>query len=232
MNESKLDKYLNIVNAEKVKKGLTNYIPLYPMLRVENEKLYVGVMLTEDKDNVWSKEEHIKPDYWALIDINDNKILEFNKTEVKDFVIGNLIPKNTNNKEKEISKYTVEKTLQYKNYLIEDIKNEELPLQKKLSSILGSEMEIDGEKVNINEYLLANLEEEIKEKIDDLVNILILSKYGSLTFYYDQLFLDIIKQYQQSQIIDKEKIKLCVEIMNQYYDGVVGIDNLFNVEEK
>ena len=229
MNNLNLDKYLNIVNDEKIKKGLTNYIPLYPMLRVENEKLYVGVMLTEKSDNVWSKEEHIKPEYWVLIDIYEDKIIEFNKTEDKDFVIGNLIPKNTNNKQQEISKYTVKKTLQYKNYLINDIKNEELPLQKKLSNILGSEIEIDGEKVNINDYLLSNLEEDIKSKINDLVDILIQSKYGSITFYYDQLFTNIVNSYKKNKIIDNKKIKLCIEIMNNYYDGVIGIDNLFNI---
>ena len=220
MNSLNLDKYLNIVNDEKIKKGLTTYIPLYPMLRVENGKLYVGVMLTEDKDNVWDKEEQIKPEYWVLIDINEDKILEFNKTEDKDFVIGNLIFKNNDNKQQEISKYTVEKTLQYKNYLIEDIKKEELPLQKKLSSILGSEMEIDGEKVNINDYLLAKLEEDIKSKINDLVDILIQSKYGSITFYYDKLFNQIINNYKNNKIIDNEKIKLCIEIMNNYYYAI------------
>ena len=229
MNNLNLDKYLNITNDEKIKKGLATYIPLYPMLRVENEKLYVGVMLTEEKDNVWSKEEHIKPEYWVLIDIDEDKIVEFNKTEDKDFVIGNLVPKNTDNKQQEISKYTVKKTLQYKNYLINDIKNEELPLQKKLSNILGSEMEIDGEKVNINDYLLSNLEEDIKSKINDLVDILIQSKYGSITFYYDQLFTNIVNSYKKNKIIDNKKIKLCIEIMNNYYDGVIGIDNLFNI---
>ena len=229
MNNLNLDKYLNIVNDEKIKKGLTNYIPLYPMLRVENGKLYVGVMLTEEKDNVWSKEEHIKPEYWVLIDIDEDKIVEFNKTEDKDFVIGDLVPKNTDNKQQEISKYTVQKTLQYKNYLINDIKNEELPLQKKLSNILGSEMEIDGEKVNINDYLLSNLEEDIKSKINDLVDILIQSKYGSFTFYYDKLFTNIVNRFKKDNIIDNEKIKLCIEIMNNYYDGVIGIDNLFNI---
>lgn len=229
MNNLNLDKYLNIVNDEKIKRGLTTYIPLYPMLRVENEKLYVGVMLTEEKDNVWDKEEHIKPEYWVLIDTNNDRILEFNKTEDKDFVIGDLVLKNNDNKQQEISKYTVEKTLQYKNYLIEDIKNEELPLQKKLSSVLGNEMEVDGEKVNINDYLLSNLEENIKSKINDLVDILIQSKYGSITFYYDQMFTNIINNYKKDKVIDKEKIKLCIEIMNNYYDGVIGIDNLFNV---
>ena len=200
MNNLNLDRYLNIVNDEKIKRGLTTYIPLYPMLRVENEKLYVGVMITEEKDNVWSREEHIKPEYWVLIDIDEDRILEFNKTEDKDFVIGNLVSK-----------------------------NEELPLQKKLSNILGSEMEIDGEKVNINDYLLSNLEEDIKAKINDLVGILIQSKCGSITFYYDQLFTNIVNHYKKDKTIDNEKIKLCIEIMNNYYDGVIGIDNLFNV---
>ena len=229
MNNLNLDKYLNIVNEEKIKRGLETYIPLYPMLRADNGKLYIGIMITEEKDNVWSKEEQIKPEYWALIDINDNKVLEFNKTEDKDFVIGDLISKNNDNKQKEISKYTVEKTLQYKNYLIEDIKNEQLPLQKRLSDILGNEMEIDGEKVNINDYLLSNLESDIKEKINDLVDILIQSKYGSITFYYDNLFNQIINNYKNNEIIDSEKIKLCIEIMNNYYDGVIGIDNFFNI---
>jgi len=164
-----------------------------------------------------------------LIYINNSNIIEFNKTEKKDFVVGDVIPKNTENKQKEISKYSVEKTLQYKKYLIEDIKNEQLPLQKKLSIVLGDEMEIDGEKVNINDYLLSNLEEDIKSKIDDLVDILIQSKYGSITFYYDQLFNSIVSQYKLDKIIDKDKIKLCIEIMNNYYDGVICIDNVFNI---
>ena len=199
------------------------------MLRVENGKLYVGVMITDEKDNVWSKDEQIKAEYWVLIDIETDKIIEFNKTEEKDFVCGDLILKNVDSKQKEMSKYTVEKTLQYKNYLINDIKNEQLPLQKKLSSILSDEFEIDGEKVNINDYLLSNLEEDIKSKINDLVDILIQSKYGSITFYYDQLFANIIKDYKQNKIIDKEKMKLCIEIMNNYYDGVIAIDNFFNI---
>lgn len=72
------------------------------------------------------------------------------------------------------------------------------------------------------------MEEDIKAKVKDLVDILIYSKYGSITFYYDQIFNDIINEYQKDKVIDKEKIKLCIEIMNNYYDGVIGIDNLFN----
>ena len=230
MNELNLDKYLSIVNKEKEKKGLENYIPLYPMLRVEQEKLYIGVALTKDTDNIWSKEESIKPEYWALIDIKNEEILEFNKTEDKDFVVGDTIPKNIENKEKEISQYTVEKTLQYKNYLMDDIKNEKLPLQKKLSEILGDTAKISGETVNINDYLLSNLEDDIKAKIDSLVNVLINSKYGSIIFYYDILFNRILTEYKQNNKINKENLKLCAEIINYYYDGAVGIDNFFNIQ--
>lgn len=74
-------------------------------------------------------------------------------------MIGNLIPKKMESKKQAISKYIVKKTLQYKDYLINDIKNEELPLQKELSSIFGKKFEIEGEKVNINDYVLSNFEE-------------------------------------------------------------------------
>ncbi len=224
-----LDKYLNIANEEKLKHGLENYAPLYPMLRVENNKLYIGVLLTNMEENVWDVNEQIKPSYWMLIDTKDLSIIEFYKTEEKDFVIGTLIPKDITNKQKEISKYTVEKTLQYEKYLIEDIKNDGLPIQKKLATILNDEIDVDGNKVNINDYLISNLEEDIKEKVKELVNVLVYSKYGSLTFYYDNLFNQIVNKYNNEEIIDKEKIKLCIEIMNNYYDGVIGIDNFFNI---
>jgi len=229
MNDLNLDKYLNIVNEEKIKRSLEEYIPLYPMLRIQDNNLYIAVMLTGKNDNVWELQGKVKAKYWVLIDINSEEILSFNKTEEKDFVIGDVILKDMNNKQKEISKYTVKKTLQYENYLIEDIKNEQLPLQKKLSSILGNEIEIKGEIININDYLLSNLEEDIKKKVKELVEVLIWSKYGSITFYYDNLFKQIVNKYKQNKEIDREKIKLCIEIMNNYYDGVICIDNLFNV---
>lgn len=229
MNDLNLDKYLDITNKEKVKRGLDTYIPLYPMLRIDNNKLYVGVLLTKEEDDVWNVEGNVKPNHWVLIDIEEEKIKEFNKTDEKDFASGELSPKNIDNKQKEISKYKVEKTLQYRNYLMEDIKNEQLPIQKNLSKILGNEMYIGDEKVNINEYLISNLEESIKEKTKELVDILIYSKFGSITFYYDMLLNEIINQYKETKYIDKDKMKLCIEIMNYYYDGVIGIEEFFNI---
>lgn len=229
MNNLNLDKYLNIANKEKINRELNTNIPLYPMFRIENNKLYVGILLAKEEDNVWSIDGNVKPQHWMLIDIKEEKIIEFNKTNEKDFVNGNLIPKNTENKQKEMSKYKLEKILQYRNFLMEDIKNEQLPIQKNLSKILGTEMYIENEKVNLNDYLISNLEEDIKEKVNELVDILIWSKFGSITFYYDMLFAEIIKQYKETNFIDKDKIKLCIDIMNYYYDGVIGIDNFFNI---
>ena len=229
MDNLKLDDYLEIVNIEKVKRGLAEYTPLYPMLRKVDNKLYIGVLLTKNNADVWDKDSNIKPEYWVLIDPNNNEIIEFNETKEKDFVVGKLIPKYIENKQKEISKYAVEKTMQYKEYLMNDIKNDELPIQKKLSTILNNEITIDGKKVNINDYLIANIEKDIVTKVKELVDLLVASKYNSITFYYDALFNDIITKYKNDNKIDKEQIALCIEIMNNYYDGVIAIDNFFNI---
>ena len=229
MNNLKLDDYLEIVNKEKLEKGLVEYTPLYPMLRKVDNKLYIGVLLTKNNANVWAKENSIKPEYWVLINPSNNQIMEFNETSKNDFIIGKLIPKDIENKQKEISKYAVAKTMQYKEYLMNDIKNDELPIQKKLAHILNNEITVDGKKVNINDYLIANIEQDIVDKVKELIDLLVTSKYNSITFYYDALFNDIITKYKNNNEIDKEKMALCAEIMNNYYDGVIAIDNFFNI---
>ena len=229
MNDVNLEQYLNIINEEKKKKELDKYTPLYPMLRCENNSLYVGVLLTLNTDNVWEPEANIKPEYWVLIDPQTNQIISINKTEEKDFIIWKLINKNITNNQKEIFEHTINKTLQSQEYLIKDIKDEQLPLQRKLANILGTEIIIDKEKIKINDYIFANFEKEIKSKVKELVNILINSKYTAITLYYDNLFNQILKEYIDTKTIDKEKIKFCIEIMNNYYEGVIGIDNFFNI---
>ena len=223
-----LEKYLDLVNDYKLKKGLDSYVPLYPMLRVDGNKLNIVVCLVKQNDNVWS-DENIIPEYWVLIDSKTNEVIEFNKTSDNSFIKGDIKLKNNIDKQKELSKYAVEKMMQYKNYLINDIKNEQLPIQKRLSSILGNEIEVDGNKVDINEYIYANYEEELNNKINELVDLLVHSKYSSITFYYDKLFNSIILKYNDNNSIDKEMVKVCLEIMNNYYDGVIALDNLFNV---
>lgn len=228
MNKFSFDKYLDVVNEEKVKQGLELYAPLFPMFRMENDKLYVGVMLVNDDDDVWDKNSVIKPEYWSLVDINDEKLVSFDKTSDKDFVNGEVIPKVYDNVDKEISKYTIEKTMQYKEYFKNDLLDFKVPLQKKLAEVLGDDIEIDGEKVNLNEYAMSTIADEANEKIDDLVKMLVWNKYGSIIFYYDMLHKQIIEEYKKGNI-NKEKLKLCAEIMNNYYPGVNYIDNFFNI---
>ncbi|MEG2620795.1 MAG: hypothetical protein RSA10_01715, partial [Bacilli bacterium] len=59
--------------------------------------------------------------------------------------------------------------------------------------------------------------------------VLVYSKYGSITFYYDALFKQVINEYASNNFIDIDKMNLCIEIMDNYYDGVLGIKNLFNI---
>lgn len=54
------------------------------------------------------------------------------------------------------------------------------------------------------------------------------SSYGSVVFYYDLLYRQVIEEYKKGNT-DLDKIKLCAEIMNNYYAGVTYIDNFFNV---
>ncbi len=84
-------------------------------------------------------------------------------------------------------------------------------------------------QINVNDYLLSKLEADINEKVNELVNVLVYSKYGSMTFYYDCLFKQVINEYIDNDIIDLDKIELCIEIMDNYYDGVIGIKNIFNI---
>ena len=61
MNDEKLEKYLKKVNEEKVNKGLENFVPLYPMLKIKDNKLYVVVMLVKEDANVWDMNAKVVP---------------------------------------------------------------------------------------------------------------------------------------------------------------------------
>lgn len=229
MGKINLDNILDIVNSEKVKRGLDNYAPCYPMLRVERDKLYIAVLLTNSHDNVWDANEKIKGEYWCLLDVDTLEILEFNKRDDKDYISGSLIDINKTNDQKELSIYEMKKIEEYTNYLLNDIKNDNLPIQKKLAGVVGNWIDIDGEKVNINDYIMANIEDDVRKKIKELVDIVIRSKYSNITLYYDILFNNIVEEYKNTNNINYDLIDSCIEIMNNYYGGIVGIKNLFNV---
>ena len=140
-----------------------------------------------------------------------------------------MIDINKTNDQKELSIYEMKKIEEYTNYLLNDIKNDNLPIQKKLAGVVGNWIDIDGEKVNINDYIMANIEDDVREKIKELVDIVIRSKYSNITLYYDILFNNIVEEYKNTNNINYDLIDSCIEIMNNYYGGIVGIKNLFNV---
>lgn len=226
-----LETYLSLVNEAKKEKGLNDYTPLYPMLRVEEGKLYIAVLLVKETDNIWDRKEACKAHYWVLIDIDQKKIVEFNKTGEKDYVGEQVINLELNDHKKEMSMYFVDKALKYKEYLMNDIKNDYLPIQNKVMDVL-KEIEIDGEKVNFKDYLYANIESKISDKINELVDVVMKEKYHSIIVLYESLMNQIITDYKSKKEIDKQEILLCVEIMSNYYEGVMGIDHLFNLSNK
>ena len=230
MDNLNLDKILEIVINEKDKRGLEDYVPLYPMLRAIDNKLYIAVMLSHKDDNIWDMNSDIKASYWVLLDVNTFDIVEINKTDDKDYINGEVLDNKENKYNlKELSEYEVRKKLEYQEYLLNDMKYDELPIQKKLSKVLNNELEVDGEKVNIQDYIMANIETELKEKVNELVDLLVQSKYSSITFYYETLYNQIVREYKENDIVNKDKMTMCIEIMNNYYYGVKGIREFFNI---
>lgn len=224
-----VDKFLSIANKEKRKYGLNDdYCAMISMLRKIDGKLYVVVPFVRSDDKVWKKDSGIVPEYYSVIDPKKMKLLEFNKTTEKNFVIKDIKKNNSDGSfDKEISKYIVDTKLKYKNYIKDDIKNNELlSYQNKVSNILNS-TEIDGKHVSFNDYFYANFDEEINKKLDELVDLIAGVKYNSLTTYYDVLFTNIVNEYIDDNKINEEKINLACEMMNTYYPGVDGISNIF-----
>lgn len=224
-----VDKFLGIANKNKEKYGLNDdYCAMISMIRKDNDKLYVVVPFVKSDVKVWEKGSNIVPEYYSVIDPKKMKLLEFNKTMEKSFAINNIKKNSSDGSfEKEISKYIVDTKLKYKNYIRNDIKNNELlSYQNKVSKILNS-AEINGEKVSFNDYFYASFEKDINNKIDELIDLIAGVKYNSLTTYYDVLFTNIVNEYINDNEINEEKIKLACEMMNTYYPGLDGIDNIF-----
>ena len=120
-----VDKFLGIANKEKRKYGLNDdYCAMVSMLRIIDDKLYVVVPFVRSDDKVWKKDSGIVPEYYSVIDPKEMKLLEFNKTTEKNFVIKDIKKNNSDGSfDKEISRYIVDTKLKYKNYIKDDIKN-------------------------------------------------------------------------------------------------------------
>lgn len=229
-NDKYFDKILTKVNNDLKNRKIEDCVPFLPMLRVQNDKLYYGILISGEKDNVWKSSPKIKAKYWALFDINNLELVEFNKTSENDYsdVIKTVNEEEIKN-QKEMSEYEINKKIQYMEYFMNDIKNDSIPIQKDLNDILDNKITIDGQEVNATDYLMANIEEEIEEKVKELVNLVIEKKYNSISFYYECLIEKIVDIYKNTKKIDKEKINAAIKIMNKYYGGVTGIRNFFNI---
>lgn len=227
--KNNLDKYLKIANEAKKENSINDeFIALIPMLKVVNGKLYVAVTFVKSNDNIWDKEEGIVPEYWCLIDINNDQLVEFNKTTDKSFNDDAIITNNSDDSfNKEISKYVVKTKMKYKELIKNDITNvEELSFQNKVEKLIKN-IKVDDEFVSFNDYFYSNYENDLNEQIDKLVDLIAATKYNSLTTYYEILFNNIVDEYSKNKIVNVDKIKLAFDMMNSYYQGVNGLENLF-----
>ena len=219
------DEVLNIVNEKKVNMGLAEtHIPLVPKLTKIGDELRIIVLLTKVEDDVFNINENIIADYWVLLDPKTLKILEFNKTIEKDYR-DTITIKATNDDAKEIVEYSIKKRIQYKDYLINDILNNCLTFQKKLSNLLDNKIKVDGEYVSLDSYIRANIEEEVNEVVDNaiekVVDLAVRSKYSTLTYYYEELFNRTIDIFNEDNIINDDMINAINEILKNYYVGVI-----------
>ena len=224
-----VDKYLEIANKIKKENGLNDdYCVMISMLKKTDDELYVVVPFVKSDEKVWSKENEIIPEYWALINPIKMELIEFNKTSEKSFNDKEIINNHSDDSfNKEVSKYIVQTKLKYKEYIKNDIKNNGLlTYQNDVSKLVSN---INDEKVSFNDYFYASFEDDINEQIDKLVDLVASVKYNLLTNYYDVLFTDIVNEYISNKKIDNEKLNLACDMMNTYYPGVNGIDNIFNV---
>ena len=224
-----VDKYLEIANKIKKENGLNDdYCAMISMLKKTDDELYVVVPFVKSDEKVWSKENEIIPEYWALINPIKMELIEFNKTSEKSFNDKEIIKNHSDDSfNKEVSKYIVQTKLKYKEYIKNDIKNNGLlTYQNDVSKLVSNN---NDEKVSFNDYFYASFEDDINEQIDKLVDLVASVKYNLLTNYYDVLFTDIVNEYISNKKIDNEKLNLACDMMNTYYPGVNGIDNIFNV---
>lgn len=224
-----VDKFLEIANKIKKENGLNDdYCAMISMLKKTDNELYVVVPFVKSDEKVWSKENEIIPEYWALINPIKMELIEFNKTSEKSFNDKEIIKNHSDDSfNKEVSKYIVQTKLKYKEYIKNDIKNNGLlTYQNDVSKLVSN---INDEKVSFNDYFYASFEDDINEQIDKLVDLVASVKYNLLTNYYDVLFTDIVNEYISNKKIDNEKLNLACDMMNTYYPGVNGIDNIFNV---
>ena len=215
--------------------NLTDGVTLFPMLRKENNKLLLGSMIEITDEKLFENDKVVRPQYWITLDINDYDLIELNKTSEKDYMDSNIVPldKEFDDKfkeeQKELSKFSIDKNIQYREYLLKDIQNEIAKSQKKIIDSIHNKLIVDNEEVDATEYLNSMLAEEIESRVNDLVELIVTNKYSSIIYYYQQLIKEIIDEYKENGIINDKKMKLASQILDSYYGEYCRIKYFFNV---
>lgn len=234
-NISFSDKITNKIYEIMKQNNLEDGITLFPMLRKENNKLLLGSLIEINDEELFNKDKVVRPKYWIIIDNNDYSLIELNKTEDKDYMDSSLIPFNKEfddtfkEEMKELEKYSINKNIQYREYLMNDIKNEIINTQSNILDSINNTLIVDNEKVSATDYLIANIEEEINKEVKELVNLITTNKYSSIIYYYQSLIEEILNEYKNTNNINIDKMKLASQILESYYGEYCGIKYFFNV---
>lgn len=229
------DKITNKIYEIMEDKNIENGVTLFPMLRKENNKLLLGSLIEINDEELFNKDKVVRPKYWVILDINNYSLIELNKTEEKDYMDSNLIPldkefDDTFKKEtKNLEKYSISKTIQYRQYLMDDIKNEITTTQNNILNNINNTLIVDDKEVNATDYLIANVEEEINEQVKELVNLITNNKYSAIIYYYQSLIEEILNEYKNTNNINIDKMKLAAQILESYYGEYCGIKYFFNI---
>lgn len=234
-NISFSDKITNKIYEIMKQNNLEDGITLFPMLRKENDKLLLGSLIEVNDEELFNKNKVVRPKYWIIIDINDYGLVELNKTEDKDYMDSNLIPLNKEfdddfkEEMKKLEKYSINKNIQYMEYLMSDIKNEMINTQSNILDSINNTLIVDNEKVNATDYLIANVEEKINNQVKELVSLITTNKYSAIIYYYQSLIEEILNEYKDTNNINVDKMKLASQILESYYGEYCGIKYFFNV---
>ena len=119
----------------------------------------------------------------------------------------------------------INKKIEYKEYFMDDLVKESMIKQEKYSKLIDDKIKVDDKYVNISDYIKADLEKEalslIKDITDKMSELITRSKYSVITYYYDELFNRIVDEYLNDKKISEEKIDAIIEILKNYYVGVL-----------
>jgi len=228
------DEVTNKISKIMDEKGIEG-VTLFPMLRKENDKLLLGSLIEENNEDLFKRNKVVRPKYWIVLDNENYSLVELNKTTEKDYMDTNIIPLNKEYEDtfreesKEIEKFTIDKKIQYKEYLMKDIENEITGTHNKILNAVDNTLIVDGEKINATDYLIANVEEEIDKKTKEIVEFIVMNKYSAIIYYYQTLIEEILNEYKDTNTINIDKMKLASTILDTYYGEVYGIKYFFNV---